>query len=479
MDHPEQSTGSGTYGPPAVHFRPNEEGLPPPLDRPPEDDGTAILLVASEGSDDWGADAAVAIATEWAGGGRRVVLLDLHLESPVLHDRAGVENLEGAVDIFLYGASLARSARLIEDGGFYLISAGTFTSDPGAICRSARWQKLVDGFREANAVLLVFAPGDADRAALETWIPHTVVIGQGPTGTGRPPYVKLLRDRPTSAVAAPAVGAEGIAVDHAAAPPDEPSRAVEPDLPPPAGVSARRRRKTGRQVPLLLWILLAIVILAGAAATLWYLRPDLFPLPGQEGAEATAGAAAYGEEGPESVPFQGELMAVPLPVSVQVRTYSSLRSANDDVDQASRRDRETDFFVAPEVVEGALYYKVFAGAFADTAAAAVVRDRLVERGIADAEEALGGWSLVRSVPFAFDLGQFSSRAEAGRRADALLEHGVPAYAVPLTYTDGGQRWQLYGGAYPGEEQAAGMQRLLDEARVTASLVERVGTQSEA
>jgi hypothetical protein len=489
MDHPDSSTGPGT-GSPVARFSPPDDPLPPPLDSPPSGDEAATLLVAAGESGDWAADTAIAIASQWAAGGRRVVLMDLHLEAPVLHERVGSENLEGTVDVFLYGASLARSARLVEGRGFYLISAGTFTSDPGAIHRSGRWQKLVDGFREANAVLLVFAPGDADRLALETWLPNTVVLGDGGAGDGRAPLATLVPDgteRAAATVPPPAVEE----VTPAETPPpaqaveeplqgtEEPPADIEPELPPPASVSARRRRKAGGKVPTLLWIILAIVLLAGAAATLWFLRPDLFPLPGANGTGpavedgAPVGAAAA------DAPGDPEPLAVPLPVSVQVRTYSSLRSAREEVGQAARRDRETEFFVAPEVVEGALYYKIFAGAFPDTVTAAMARDRLVERGIADAEEALGGWSLVRAVPYAFDLGQFASRAEAARQADALLDQGVPAYTVRIRYSDGGERWQLYGGAYPGEDEAMGMRRLLEEASVTASLVERTGSPSEA
>jgi hypothetical protein len=489
MDHPDSSTGPGT-GSPVARFRPAEDLLPPPLDAPPSGDGAATLLLAAGESGDWAADTAIAIASQWAAGGRRVVLMDLHLEAPVLHERVGSENLEGTVDVFLYGASLARSARLVEGRGFYLVSAGTFTSDPGAIHRSGRWQKLVDGFREANAVLLVFAPADADRRALETWLPSTVVLGDGAAGDGRAPVVTLVpegSERAASPAPAAAPASAGAPTDEppptpgAAGRPEEeqPPEEIEPELPPPAPVSARRRRKAGGKVPTLLWIILAIVLLAGAAATLWFLRPDLFPLPGVNGTGPAVQEGAPVGAATAEAPGEARLIAVPLPVSVQVRTYSSLRSAREEVGQAARRDRETEFFVAPEIVEGALYYKIFAGAFPDTATAAMARDRLVERGIADAEEALGGWSLVRSVPYAFDLGQFTSRAEAVRRADALFEQGVPAYAVRLRYSDGAERWQLYGGAYPGEDEARGMRQLLEEASVTASLVERTGSPSEA
>ncbi|HEX6911475.1 MAG TPA: hypothetical protein VF142_13810, partial [Longimicrobium sp.] len=73
-----------------------------------------VLLVFDRGADrDWAADAAVALATGWHAAGRRTVLADLCLEDPFLNERIGMPNQEGVVDIFLYGASLARSARAV------------------------------------------------------------------------------------------------------------------------------------------------------------------------------------------------------------------------------------------------------------------------------------------------------------------------------------------------------------------------------
>jgi hypothetical protein len=43
--------------------------------------------------------------------GQRTVLADLGLDDPMLAERIGMSSMEGVVDIFLYGASLARSAR--------------------------------------------------------------------------------------------------------------------------------------------------------------------------------------------------------------------------------------------------------------------------------------------------------------------------------------------------------------------------------
>src|SRR5690606_32598056 len=101
MTDPTSSIHAGEL-PPATVFDPAEGSVSAP-DLAPTD--TVVLLLAAADDPAWAADAAIALGTAWAASGRRVVLADLHLESPSLHERLGAENLEGVVDVFLYGAS--------------------------------------------------------------------------------------------------------------------------------------------------------------------------------------------------------------------------------------------------------------------------------------------------------------------------------------------------------------------------------------
>ncbi|HSJ05064.1 MAG TPA: hypothetical protein VK936_00090, partial [Longimicrobiales bacterium] len=73
---------------------------------------TAVALVAGDSvrASGWAARAAVAIARQWRGP-RRVVLMDLDLEQPSLHDIAGVANDEGAAELIDFGLSLAAVRR--------------------------------------------------------------------------------------------------------------------------------------------------------------------------------------------------------------------------------------------------------------------------------------------------------------------------------------------------------------------------------
>src|SRR4051794_17077573 len=184
MTDPQTATGiSGRRLPPPTFFDPAFERLPAAAAYDPDHPGPVLLLFDPRADRRWVADAAIALATGWNAGGRRTVLADLSIEDPILHERVGVPNLDGVVDLFLYGASLARSARPVPGRGFLLITAGTYTPDPDAIFRHARWGKIVDGFREAQASLLLFVPLDAPGlAALGQWAQEVILLGDREDG---------------------------------------------------------------------------------------------------------------------------------------------------------------------------------------------------------------------------------------------------------------------------------------------------------
>ncbi len=184
MTDPQTATGfTGRRLPQPTFFDPAFERLPAAAAFDPDRPGPVLLLFDPRAHRAWVADAAIALATGWYAAGRRTVLADLSIEDPILHERVGVPNLDGVVDLFLYGASLARSARPVPGRGFLLITAGTYTPEPEAIFRHARWGKIVDGFREAQASLLLFVPIDAPGLpALAQYAEDVVLLGNKDDG---------------------------------------------------------------------------------------------------------------------------------------------------------------------------------------------------------------------------------------------------------------------------------------------------------
>lgn len=466
--------------------------------------GTVALLLSGSVDRQWAADAAVELSAEWARAGRRVVLADLHLENPLLHVGLDVSNMEGLVDIFLYGASLSRIARPVRDGAFYLIPSGTYAPDAREIYQHPRWRKLVAGFRESDATLLLFVPGDRVAvSALAAWSREAVWLGPPPDAAMRealafggvevlaviaPPQAggTLKEDASEDAVPRGAAVAESVpesgeasadmrsgaevstpaVVERTDSPPaSRPVPDPELELPPPTV----RRRKDRRSTSALLWVVFALIVVGTALYLLFTLRPDLLPAGvTPRGTDAPASGAA--ESARSSANRLGEL----LPYSVQVRAFTSLAAAREELATEQRRMGGASFFISPEEIQGILYYKILAGLETDTLGATQLRDRLVEAGSIDPDDAVGVWSLIQFAPLAFDLGEFDSPRDAAVRADSLLERQIPTYLSSVPYSDGTQRWQLYGGAFRDSVSASRMREMLEEVGVDARLTARTG-----
>jgi hypothetical protein len=489
----------------AVPFDPAVDPLPEALAWHPGYTGPAVLLLAGAGDSDWSAEVAIALATAWARSGQRVVLADLHIEEPVLHERVGLPNRDGAVDLCLYGASLSRSAHAIPAAGFHLIPAGTYTADAGAVYGHPRWQKIVAGFRDARAWLLVYAPADTPHLReLADWATDAILLGTPPrrgpadpvlpTGLG----VRAVVEPPGAAAAPAEERLDGVDL-HQAPPPDLPgsdaydahteayaeSYADEPPAPEPTPAVVTRspvsradptplRRALEEPVeeveprrrwwPLLL-VLAAIVVIAGVAALLFSRAGNLnrasvvdAPPPVQAAVPAAAAPAPSGS---------------PLPYTVYVTAYQFYDAARRQLEVEQGRFPQATFYISPEPEQGIVYYKVFAGSLPDTGAATRLRDQLVDTGAIDRNDVAATSSLIKYSPLSFDLGEFPSRRGAERRADSLAAQGIPAYPVPAP-SNGGGRWRVYGGAFADSADAEFMRGLLAKAGLEARLVQRVG-----
>lgn len=122
--------------------------------------GRIVVLAAVPSSETglWAGWTTMALAGHWASLGLRIFLMDLGLQSPVLHKILGVENDEGVSDAFLYGASIQRIARPALEGAIFFAPAGTASGDPEEVLNHSRWEDLVGGFSEADATLLLYLP---------------------------------------------------------------------------------------------------------------------------------------------------------------------------------------------------------------------------------------------------------------------------------------------------------------------------------
>ena len=292
----------------SVPFDPDAGSGPDGVLLPPRDRGeiVALLVDASVRGDLWGERAAVALAREWAGRGRKVMLIDGDVETPSLHEVLRVPNLEGLSDAVLYGASLERVETTPPGESFRFVPSGTVVADPAAFRGSHRWETFLDQLRRRGEVGLLFLPTRGSGSSL--------LAGQGdrilrmarpgtPPPEGLPPALLLhpegapahsqadvgaadpaaaesstaesSPDRsagdvggpaPSNAAGAPTAGS------GFASPSDGPSAPVRP--PPSSRPGPRPRSGGGRQKTLLI-VLLVLVVLVVLAA--WF---GLVEIPG-------------------------------------------------------------------------------------------------------------------------------------------------------------------------------------------------------
>jgi hypothetical protein len=509
MTQTQPNAGPHDAVPSPTFFDPSFERLPAPVGGDTAAPGPVLLVFDRTADRDWAADAAVALATGWHAAGRRTVLADLCLEDPFLNERIGMPNQEGVVDIFLYGASLARSARAVPGRGFYLISAGTYTPEPGAVLAHPRWDKIVGGFRDNQAALLLFVPSDApELPALKRWVDEAILLGGG-DGAGPLPAsgdfsVRAWLAPPRrdgaghGSAARPASPAERFPEPEPVSPWNAPpgTRAELNVVPPPAdGVTgpaavpvseipvpeadwereAAPAKPKKRAVSPLLLLLLLVALLAA----LVFLGPQYIPgFPNLLASSAPAPAAAPVEKAvPRAAPVpRGPLTAAgtALPYSVHVAGFTEWDDASAFAANVAGRFDEAQFFVVPELRQGITYWMVMAGMADDTSAVRELRDRLVAADVADEESVGGRYDLIQHRPLAFEVGEFRNPTQARARADSLTARAIPAYAAPVPYSDGSERWKVYAGAYRDTASSAPMRSLLAGASIEPKLVQRTG-----
>lgn len=225
------------------------DGVDPPVT---DGSGRVVGVVASEAAATagWAPEAALQLARSWSADGRRVILVDAALDAPSLHEASGLENREGLSDAVLHGASVARVSHAIDDGAFFVVTAGVPVADSATVVKSGRWHRLAEGMTEAGALLLIYLrEGDRGTAAFLGSASDIVVLA----GRGDPP---------PSAVSdlLPLVRAVTGATDRGARSPAGSPRASGPAAvprPSPAAPVVGGEGGTGRLLLLLIGALLA------------------------------------------------------------------------------------------------------------------------------------------------------------------------------------------------------------------------------
>ena len=424
--------------------------LPParqlPLSRlghlvPPLIEGQALVALVPLTDDlAWAAKAAWDIARIAARDGRRVALIDLNLERPVLHELTGLQPTEGIVDAFEYGVSLNKAAH--EVMGVFFIPAGSDTARAPELYANPRWSKLQAGFRSEGALLLTFV-SLSGLSQLSAAVDGAFVLAP----EGVTPGFTLAHDIPLF----------GVVRDRWL--PAATHQPASPAVATPIVVEPRKRRGLRAAIVAVLvaalavggWALLARAREAIGARAHGFTAPSAPPQPAPLGPTSNNSPRPRPRPQPQPSPAHDT-----LGWTVQLAAYASLEKALMHADRLAADDGVPTLVTpVPQSENGPVWYRVLAGSYATRPAAAEARGRLWQRGVVS--EGIG--DLLRAP--------YSYHVPAGTSLESLRRRGLPAI-----------RWSngvILLGAFEASEQAAYTQAALKRAGVRANLLPRMGT----
>ncbi len=407
------------------------------LDRvaPPLLNGSALIaLVPATADIAWAAEAAWGVARAAASGGsgrrREVALVDLCLETPLLHAVKHVAAAPGITEAFTHETPLNDIAQDID--GVHFLPAGAPESDAVTVRSAPRWRRLHAGFRNEGALLLVCLPADhldelgADPEGVIALAPGGVDLG---SSTGR--ALLAARDR----------GVELLGVVR------ERWSAATPGIP----ASGRPRVRHG---------VLAFGLAAGVVAAL-IVATNNRGTPVRTPAAPGAAPVARERFGTAQSPANAE-PTIPLPVlsaadssgwMLQLAAYGAPARALSHVDRLVAADLPAVISPLTPDVSGAVWYRVLAGTYRTREDATAARRTLWRRGLAARGEGTPVFA-----PYSVAL------AKPGD-ADKLRDAGFAAV-----------RWGAHGpvlvGAFEHPEAASVTLTALQHAGIAATLIQR-------
>ena len=406
----------------------------------------AVVVVAGDAED----AAAVALGiAEVHALRRRAVVADLTGDLATIQRLVSGTDIHGVSDSFRFGVSLNRIAQRVGKGeNLFVLPSGTEPVLDDDIYRNDRWRRLVAGFREVGALLLLVAPASAPALAdLVAFTDGAIVVGDATAGEGVP-VVATARPRRSATRA-------------------QSSRPAAAD--PARGSSGSRR-------PLVLGATLAALAVADITLT------TLLRAPRGESAAASAPnpGDTVASAAPRTIDSAAAAVASELPVvvdpadsaratgwSVELARFSTAMGALIRVrDELPVSLPGRTFALIPSAADRTLWYRVLGGASpsradADSVLAALRASRVIDDPAAGA---------VVYLPLAFRIEQDVAAGAAATAVRQYLARGIPTYA--LLQDDGSAT--IYAGAFDSAEQAALLIPSLRAAGIEPTLSYRLG-----
>ncbi len=417
---------------------------------------------------------------------RRVAIGDLVGDVEPLQRLVTGDDPHGIVDSFLYGVSLNKIARQIDDSGMlFVMPSGTEPIVTPDIMRNERWRRLAAGFREVGALLLLVVQSDVEGVhELASMLDGVVVVGDATSVLSVPRNSVLAHvDAPAAAPAIP---------EAADLPPGPVERAPlstvkpSPVLLPVQDTVAKRvvlKPASDSALPKVPLIVAGVLVVAVAA---WFLlgRPGMAKsapataskpstsavnLPDSasvSGADSTAAAVARPADSVTAIRVAN------LQDSLKAAPYSVLIVATNDEAQALVRWADVGLKLPAGTVtmvrirgERGRFFQMQAGAYPKARQADSLLGALRANGRLKADA-----GRVVATPYALMLEAKVSRRAAQNVADGYGQRQIAAY--PLLQSDGSAT--IFVGAFEKPEEALPLMNELKAKGVGSTLYYRTG-----
>lgn len=411
-------------------------------------DVNAVLIVGS--NVEHSARVALGIAREESLR-RHVALGDLTGDAAPLYAVAGGEDAFGLTDCLRQGLPLNDIARPAPDrDSLFILPAGSPPVACAEIIAHERWPKLVNGFTQAGALLMLIVPVDA---------PGIMALAAATRG------VVL--------VEVPAVRARRLNVIASVAAPERVQDALR------ATADRGRRRKA----------LMVIATVLAIAAVAWFSRKNVIaiyrsaianaparPISAAPSLDVPAARAAAMPPAPPTQPTDTVRLTEPVnpadtsstsPFAVEVMAANTLAGANSFLAENAKSTARSGATVSPVTVGGSasVWYKVVVGASHDRAGAdSLLAAMRLEKTLRSGE------GRVVKVPYALVIAGKIEQSNASTLHDTWRQRGFNTYV--LVQNDGSFR--LYAGAFETTAQAASLASALRAAGVAPVLAYRTG-----
>jgi len=388
---------------------------------------------------------------------RRVAIGDLLGEAAALQALVPSDDPHGLADVFEYGVSITKVAyQVAGESQLFVMPSGTFLADEAAIMANRRWSRLANGFREEKALLVVAARADAaDVEALVLQLDGAVIVGD------RAPALL-----PVSRVIATIRPDAPVVVERRAAPPAAPrgKRYV-----------VRGRRSLWRLGALVGLITTAVIVAVGfwlasrpfadsAWAPVWLRGTAPVPFTGLgANADSTRRADSISQIEKAMGLFTAEDSASVAPFALSLVAHNTQAGALLELRRNGATLPAGTF--TPVLIRETPWFRVVAGAYPDSVAAARLLDTLRARGMSDA-----GRVAIERYPYALLVERDVPDSTVGSRVARYQARGLPVYA--LLQNNGTAR--LYAGAFKTPGEANLLTDAMRAAGLTTSVVFRTG-----